>query len=94
MAVNKEVQIQTSPATEIAQLREEVARLREELARIGRPAEAPKWERPSFGLSAGEVADLEMNGDTRNAFTGEKMTTDTERAELDRLKARRDRAQG
>lgn len=60
---------------ENAQLREKVAEL--EAAGDGRGT-APKPERPAYGLSAGEKADLEANGVTISPFTGELLTASRE----------------
>lgn len=64
---------------ENAELRDRVAELEAAgPADDGRGQEAPKPERPPYGLSAGEKADLESNGVTISPFTGETLTASRE----------------
>lgn len=60
---------------ENAELRDRVAEL--EATGDGRGT-APKPQRPDYGLSAGEKADLEANGVTISPFTGELLTATNE----------------
>jgi hypothetical protein len=73
----------TAPAQndEAVRLRAENAELREQLAAaqadaIVRPNTKPKPVEPSYGLSEGQRADLEVNGKTVSPFTGARQVGD------------------
>lgn len=75
----KPVDEPVKPVDELGRLRRENAELRRQLAEANArltPTKRPKPERPSFGLSEGERADIEMNGQTTSPFTGERLDED------------------
>lgn len=68
---------------EVDELRAENARLKAELAEARRNAAArpntrPKPSEPSYGLSEGQRADLELHGKTVSPFTGALQVGDGE----------------
>jgi hypothetical protein len=78
---NKQNPAQEAEASELSRLREENARLREELAEAranekAQPNTRPVPHEPSFGLTEGERADLEMTGTATSPFTGERKTVE------------------
>lgn len=69
-----------APTSEVERLREENAKLRAELADARANAKAvpntrPVDRAPSFGISEGERAELELSGRTVSPFTGQVRTT-------------------
>jgi hypothetical protein len=75
---------ETKPATglqaEVERLRAENATLRQQIAASNRPAANPE---PRFELSAGEQSDLQVHGVTRSARTGQAITAEDYRDEVD-----------
>jgi hypothetical protein len=67
-------------AAERDSLRDQVAVLQDELEAATAPVVpiVARPERPDFGLSAGELSDLEMHGVTVSPFTGETLTATLE----------------
>jgi len=79
---------------ENAALRERVAELEAAPAAAPGPNTRPVPQRPDFGLSAGEAADLEAFGATVSPFTGETLTATREGIEPRSPEAKeRDRAE-
>lgn len=79
------------------ELEQENAALRDRVAKLEAAAPAERGvanpprtpQRPDFGLSAGEVADLEANGVTTSPFTGEELNALDEKIEPATPEARR-----